>query len=274
MHLEGLNLPKYVSLLKNLRAVAFVDPNAPPPMEEIRWLRRKYKYRNIGVSRSLLKALQPKIKEIFLKKPFKTLESPISEIEDFIRTVSKIKMEVPNYIVESLVFASCYVNPIVVLGRDSLPILSPLVAWSMKSTTELPEVEIKRNLRIIGYAILDFHEKVIGEAYKSLRKIAEELKKGEKFEKVKNDVEKLIKKRINLAKKDGEKRFWKLRQTGGEEERVVIAYLDIIPLISKIFLQKRMLRLVNFIIEGSLNLSMALSLVPTFILQLSNHFHS
>ena len=268
MNKGELNLPKYVSLLKNLRAVVFLNPKLPLPSNEVNWLKRKYKYRNVGISKSLLAAIKPEEKEVFSKKPFRIVESPMAEIDNFIRIISKSNAGIPEYIVESVIVSSCYVSPIVVLGRSSFQVLSQLAAWSLKSTAELPEMEVKRNLRIIGYAILDFHEKVTMQAYKALKEIAKKVKSGENAENFVGDMEELLKKRMETAQKDGEKRFWRLRQTGGEEERVVIAYLDVLPLISKILFQEESQELADFIARSTVNLSMALSLVPTFILQL------
>ena len=138
----------------------------------------------------------------------------------------------------------------------------------MRSTAELTETEVKRNLRIIGYAMTDFHNENAGQAYESLKGIAEKILRKEDLSKVREESERLMEKRKKIAQDDGEKRFWRLRQLGEEKERIVIAYLDVMPLISKILLQKNSSRLVNFIAKSTVNLSMALSLIPTFILQL------
>ena len=266
--MEVVDLPRYVSLLKNLRAVIFLDPTKKFPVEEIKWLRKKYRYRSIGIAQSLLSALNSEIRESFMKKPFEILKFPLPEIEQFVRTVLSVELEIPEYVIESLIIASCYVNALVVLGRESFPVLRRFMAWEMKSTVELPENEVKRNLRIVGYAILDFHDKVIAEAYKTLKEASEIINKEKDFRKARRKLEKLIDKRRKMAEMDGEKRFWRLRQAGKEEERTVIAYLDVVPLISEILIQKRDERLISFICGSTPNLGMALSLTPTFILQL------
>ena len=119
MSIEFLDLPRYVRLLKNLRAVAFLDPNAEIPLEEIKWLRRRFKYRNVGISESLITALKAEAKELFLRKPFEILKPPLLEIENFVETILEIESKVPAYTIESLILTSCYVNALVVLGRDS-----------------------------------------------------------------------------------------------------------------------------------------------------------
>lgn len=268
MNTEFVNLPRYVSLLKNLRAVAFLDPNVQIPLQEIEWLKCRYRYRNVGISERLIMTLKAEAKEFFLGKPFEILKPPLLEIEAFVRTILEIESEVPAYIVESLILTSCYVSALVVLGRGSFSALNSFMTWDMRSTAELRETEVKRNLRIIGYAVMDFYNENSGQAYSALKEIAEKTMRKEDLSKIREELDKIMDKRKRMAQDDGEKRFWRLRQPGGEKERIVIAYLDIMALISKILLQKNSSRLVNFIAKSTMNLSMPLSLIPTFILQL------
>ena len=266
--MNTINLPKYVSLLKNLRAIAFFEPKGKIPTRETEWLKRKYRYRNIGIAESLILALEDEYREAFLKKPFEILESPLEEISEFTEIISRATPETPRYVIDSLILASCYVNALLVLGRESFSILKPFTAWKMKSTAELPENEVKRNLRIVGYTILDFHNKLIEEAYKTLKRVSKELREKENFDEAKINLKKLIDKRAKMAEKDGKRRFWRLKQKGKEKERTVIAYLDILPLISRILIQKKELSLNNFIYKSTQNLAMTLSLIPAFILNL------
>ena len=207
MSMESVNLPRYVSLLKNLRAVIFLGPTKKFPVEGIKWLRKKYRYRSIGVAQSLLSALNSEIRESFMKKPFEILKFLLPEIEQFVRTVLSVELEIPEYVIESLILASCYVNALVVLGRESFPVFRRFVAWEMKSIAELPENEVKRNLRIVGYAILGFHDKVIAEAYETLKEVSEIINKEKGSRKVGRKLEKLIDKRRKMAEMDGGKNF-------------------------------------------------------------------
>jgi hypothetical protein len=166
------------------------------------------------------------------------------------------------------------VNPLLVIGRESYGILEKLVAWTLSSTAELPDIEIKRNTRIIGYAILDFHEKITMETYRTLKNL--KLRLLESKEAIMEEIFGLVKKRRELAQKDGEHRFWRLREEGKLEERVVIAYLDILPIIGQAvknvikagFEETSALQLVSHLSKSGSNLAMALSLVPAFILDL------
>jgi hypothetical protein len=264
----SVNLPRYVSLLKNLRAVAFLDPNVPFPHEEVKWLKKRYRYRSVGISQSLTSALKPEMRRTLKEKPFEILDPPLPEIAELMKTIQELEPGIPAYVIESLILTSCYVNALVVLGRQSLSILGPLIIWALRSTAELDEVEVKRNLRIIGYAITDFHNENSKRAYGMLRETAEKIKKGEDQSGVKGEIEKFINERKRLAMVDGEKRFWRLRQAGGEEERIVIAYLDVVPLILQILLRDNALRLVDFVMKSTSNISMTLSLIPTFVLEI------
>jgi len=265
---EAVNLPRYVSLLKNLRAVIFFDPSKIPK-DELGWIKRKYRYRSIGISQALLEALPNETKLFFDSKPFKVLDHPVSETKELTEIVSKHRKGEPVYIFDSLVLASCYVNPILVLRRDSFQLFEPFASWHMTSTAELPDLEIKRNLRIVSYAILDFHEKNIRKAYEFLTKISRKIQKSEKLTKADIDeINSFMLERSRLAQKDGEQRFWRLKEEGKERERLVIAYLDPLVALTDILKEKEVPDLIEFILKSTPNLSMALSLVPAFIFQL------
>jgi hypothetical protein len=271
---NALNLSRFVSLLKNVRAVAFLDPNVPLPEEELKWLSRKYRYRSIGVSDRLLTNFAEKMKTVFDKKPFVTLSAPLAEIETLTHLISNYCSNIPSYVFDSIILASCYVNPLLIIGRESYGILERLTAWTICSTSELPDVEIKRNTRIIGYAILDFHEKITTETYETLQNAISKIPKSKKEAML--EIHKIVEKRKELAQRDGEHRFWRLQEEGKLTERVVIAYLDMMPIIAKGIqevaetgLKKpKTSQLISHIYESGPNLAMALSLIPSFILEL------
>lgn len=263
----AVDLPRYVSLLKNLRAVVFFDPSHPPE-GELGWIRRKYRYRRAGVSEGLLEALPEETKSILGKKPFEILDHPVVETKRFVEALSSF-VEEPPYVLDSLVLASCYVNPMLVLGRGSFQLLRPFASWCMSSTAELPDVEIKRNLRIVGYAILDFHEKVISLAYEFLKGFSKRIDElGRLTEAESGEIENFIQERSKLAETDGKQRFWRLRREGKKLERPVIAYLDPLIPLRNVMSKKEAIELMRRLPLDDPNLSMALSLIPTLILQL------
>jgi hypothetical protein len=271
---ETFSLSRFVSLLKNVRAVAFVDPNVSFPEKELKWVSRRYRYRSIGVSGRLLANFAENMRAVFAKKPYVTLSAPLAEIETLTRLISNYHPSIPSYVFDSIIMASCYVNPLLIIGRESFGILEKLTAWALHSTSELPDVEIKRNLRIIGYAILDFHEKITTETYETLKGAVSRLPKSKKT--TTREIRKMVEKRRELAQKDGEHRFWRLREEGTSAKRIVVAYLDIMPIIVQAvrevvemdFKESLASRLISHISESSPDLAMALSLVPSFVLEL------
>jgi hypothetical protein len=270
----AFSLSRFVSLLKNVRAVVFLDPNASLPEKELKWMLRKYRYRSIGVSGQLLGNFSENVKEVFAKKPYVTLSAPLAEVETLTRLISNFYPSIPGYVFDSVVLASCYVNPMLIVGRESYGVLEKLTAWALYSTSELPDVEIKRNTRIIGYAILDFHEKMTVETSETLHNAISKLPESKKA--AMWEIHAIVEKRRKLAQEDGEHRFWRLREKGKLAERVVIAYLDIVPIIAQGiqevaetgFKETAASRLISHIYESGPNLAMALSLVPSFILEL------
>ena len=271
---EAFSLPRFVSLLKNVRAVVFLDPDASFPDKELKWIARKYRYRSIGVSEQLLAGLAEETRAVFAKKPFVTLNAPLPEIETLTNLISNYCSDIPGYVFDSITLASCHVNPLLILGRESYNRLEKLTAWILRSTSELPDVEIKRNTRIIGYAILDFHERVTLETYETLKSAVSKLLESKK--EAVQEIHRAVEKRRKLAGKDGEKRFWRLREEGKQAERVVVAYLDVMPIIEKAvrevletgFEKTAAFKLISHIRESTSNLAVALSLVPSFILEL------
>jgi len=271
---KTFSLSRFVSLLKNVRAVAFLDPNVSLPEKELKWLSRKYRYRSIGVSKQLLANSPENVKAIFTKKPFVALSAPLVEIETLTRLISNYCLDIPSYVFDSIIMASCYVNPLLIIGRESYRMPGRLAAWTLRSTSELPDVEIKRNTRIIGYAILDFHEKTTVKTYETLCNVLSKLSESEKVKA--QEIYEIVEERRRLAQRDGEHRFWRLREEGRLAERVVVAYLDIVPIIAQAvrevvetgFKESSAFQLVYHISESSSNLAMALSLVPSFVLEL------
>jgi hypothetical protein len=220
-----------------------------------------------------LESLQEDLRAVFEKKPYVRLTAPIAEIEALTSLISDYHSSVPTYVFDSIIMASCYVNPLLVIGRESYDALKKLTVWALSSSSELSDVEIKRNIRIIGYAILDFHEKVTSETYENLRDAISELSRQK--EAALRVVKKIVKKRKELARKDGEHRFWRLREKGKMKERVVIAYVDMVPVIARAFNEvieageeTYAFGLVSHIGESGPDIAMALSLVPAFIFEL------
>lgn len=171
-------------LVKNLRGVIYLSKDVSPE-KEVEWLKRKFRYRELGVSETLK-----------LKLKWKKL-----------LTLPRI---VENPVLDSLVQASSFVCPLIVLKEESLKDFKNAIVAILKTTEKLGDKDLKFNLRLANYAITDFYVKSIELALQS-------------------DLDG----RERLAKKDL-KRFWRIPEnTNG---KTLVAYID--PLLVKSDLPK------------------------------------
>ncbi|MEM3731398.1 MAG: hypothetical protein QW667_05240 [Candidatus Bathyarchaeia archaeon] len=137
-----MELYEHLALAKNLRGIIYFNPRLNVK-EEITWLRKKFKYRDIGIGRKLAEKV-----EGFSKK-LTVLDLPFGEEE---------KIEV-----EALKLASAFVCPLIVLKEESLKDYGKLgvMVKDIKIEEKLSDLELKRNLRLVNYSITDFYEKSI-----------------------------------------------------------------------------------------------------------------
>ncbi len=231
----GLN-PTFVSILRNIKGLLYLPPGGWD-LELISWLKRKYRYRMVGLPTALLSEF-PGEKEILSKSPFKTLVYPSVTVRSLVeRIVEKVNC---SDVVESVVLASCYVTPIVT-NCDGLRRLGKFSVYEVLSEKPLPENEIIRHLRIVGYTILDSHEKLCWSAYKKIAKACRD--------KIGGVVNRLLEERRAFAEKDS-KRYWRFKS---EKGKPVIIYLDILKAFNDI-------EVCDLIQDESL--ALALGLVP------------
>ncbi|MEM2335954.1 MAG: hypothetical protein QXR79_00290 [Candidatus Bathyarchaeia archaeon] len=175
---------QHLYLVKNLRGIIYLSRDVSPE-KEVEWLKRKFRYRELGVSETL--KLELKWKKLL--------------------TLPKI---VDNPVLDSLILASSFVCPLIVLKEESLKDIENAVVASLKTKEKLGDKDLKFNLRLVNYAITDFYTKSIELALHS-------------------DLDG----RKRLAEKDL-KRFWRIPEnTSG---KTLIAYID--PLLVKSNLQK------------------------------------
>ncbi|MEM3696394.1 MAG: hypothetical protein QXQ94_02665 [Candidatus Bathyarchaeia archaeon] len=175
--------PLHLYLVKNLRGIVYFSITVSVK-EEFDWLKRKFKYRELGISESL-----------GLKQTWKKL-----------LTLPKIE---ENPALDSLLQASKFICPLIVLKEESLKDLGNVIIASLKTKEKLSDKELKFNLRLVNYSITDFYLKSIELALQS-------------------DMEG----RRKLAEKDM-KRFWRIK--ANTDGKTLIAYAD--PLLLKESLQ-------------------------------------
>ncbi|MCS7125114.1 MAG: hypothetical protein NZ932_06875 [Candidatus Bathyarchaeota archaeon] len=177
--MSGISKPLHLYLVKNLRGIIYFSKFFLPE-NELEWLKRRFRYRELGVSESL--KLELKWKKL-LKLP---------RIED-------------DPVLDSLLQASSFVCPLIVLKEQSLKDFKKAVIAELKTMETLSDKDLKFNLRLVNYSITDFYIKSIELAAKS-------------------DMEG----RKKLAEKDL-KRFWRIKADA--DGKTLVAYID--PLLVK-----------------------------------------
>jgi len=170
--------------VKNLRGIVYLSRGVSSE-KEFEWLKRKFRYRELGVSETLKLELKWK----------KLLTLP---------------MIVENPVLDSLLQASSFVCPLIILKEESLKDFKKATVASLKTKEKLADKDLKFNLRLVNYAITDFYTKSIELALQS-------------------DLDG----RKRLAEKDL-KRFWRIPEDANG--KTLIAYID--PLLVKSDLQK------------------------------------
>lgn len=170
--------PEYLYLVKNLRGIIYFSDKTKAE-REIEWLKRKFRYRKLGLAKSLKE--KSKLK---LWSRVETLSLPLKE---------EVKL---NPEIESILLASSFLSPLLILKEESLTKFSDFLILRLKTRENLDDRELKRNIRLANYSITDFYLRAIKADERERRKIASE------------DL----------------KRFWRI--SGDEEGKTIVAYLD------------------------------------------------
>ncbi|MCS7096719.1 MAG: hypothetical protein RMK50_06635 [Nitrososphaerota archaeon] len=168
------NAARHFYLIKNIRGIIYFSEDVNIE-QEISWLKRKFKYRELGASETLSISLMWR-KLMILPKIVESRE------------------------LDSILQASKFLCPLIVLKEKSLGGLEKAVTARLRTKDKLGDKDLKFNIRLVNYAITDFYLKSI-ELAKTL------------------DIEG----RKKLAERDL-KRFWRIKPN--EEGKTIIAYLD------------------------------------------------
>ncbi|RLI27253.1 MAG: hypothetical protein DRO52_00705 [Candidatus Hecatellales archaeon] len=198
-------LSKYAALVKNLRGVVLARMETSGVEASLRWLVKRFKYRDLG--------LPPSMVEIKKRKGFGRLVElfyPSGELERLAEAFAS-KLSTPLEAVEALVIASAYVSPVIAVGRWAAEALSKLAVERVESKVRLDGKGWKLHFRILDYTVLDAYEKSVAEA--------EELW-GRKL-----NLEAFRRKRIERIRRDT-KRYWRLLE-GDETPKPLILYFDL-----------------------------------------------
>lgn len=166
--------PAYPYLVKNLRGIIYYSAKVNPEFE-FKWLKKKFRYRELGISENLK-----------LEKQWKKLI-----------TLPRIEA---NAALDSLLQASKFISPLLILKEESLIDFKDLIIAELKTGEKIDDKGLKFNLRLVNYSITDFYLKSI------------ELGRQNN-----------LSGRRKLAEKDL-KRYWRVKASKGG--KTLIAYID------------------------------------------------
>jgi len=122
-------------LIKNLRGIVYHSNNIDPK-DEINWLKRKFKYRELGISENL-KAYSKWKRLVVLPRI------------------------VQDAVLDSVLQASRFLCPLLVLKEQSLSSLENAIIARLRTNEKLSDKDLKFNIRLVNYAITDFYIKSI-----------------------------------------------------------------------------------------------------------------
>lgn len=132
--MEG-NVAKHLYLVKNLRGIIYFSEDADAE-QEINWLKRKFRYRELGISETL--GISSTWKKLLI-----------------------LPNIVENRELDSIFQASRFLCPLIVLKEKSLERLEKTVIARLRTRDRLSDKDLKFNIRLLNYAITDFYLKSI-----------------------------------------------------------------------------------------------------------------
>jgi len=240
----GLSFAKYAALVKNLRGVVLLDPADTTSLDMVKWLVRRFRYRNLGLTPLILEKLGDEYKKYLGGKPFHVLAYPINELRELPLLLSR-HTGLGRDVAEALVFASMYISPLLVLNKSFCESIEEISTGHVRTCKEFDDSTWKLHLRIADYSILDFYSEAVSEAEELIEGACRRSTGWE--EKLKNVLEK----RRERVEKDV-KRYWRISCSEG---RVFLYYVDMLSLAS------------SLLSSLSGNHAAALAIVPAVMLQ-------
>jgi len=158
---------KYAAIVKNLRGVVLLDLEEEGVLDSVKWLSKRFKYRNLGLTPIIVEKFGKKLTGMMSGKPFRALVYPVKSIERLVAELEEAGL--PGEVAELLVLASTYISPAILVGDSYHELVERLAADAVRICKELSIREWKLHLRIADYTILDFYEEAVDEALRALR---------------------------------------------------------------------------------------------------------
>ena len=208
---EGFHV--YAAVVKNLRGVLYSSLEEREFEEKLSWLRRRFRYRNIGITPRMEGRYGLKADGKLLVR----LVEPVPGLNELIDAYAAMT-ELERGALEGYCYASAYVSPLLVLGQASSADLGSLIVDNVLVERELTDKEYKLHMRIADYTVLDLYLWATSRAREALLALAEG-----------RDVSAILAERKERVKKD-RRRYWRVMS---EEGRALILYLDLLPVLAE-----------------------------------------
>lgn len=203
---SAVSFAYYAALVKNLRGVLLLDPGDEGAWARVGWLRRRFRYRNLGVTPSVS---GPRVSELLESRVFRRLYYPVKGLEELVGHLSSHGLN--PLLAEAVVLSSAYISPLLILSEGFVNEVRRYSIGAVRVCRELGDRDWKLHLRIADYSILDSYEPMVEEGMKYVR--------GRGGERVREEV---LGERRAFAEKDS-RRYWRISCGEGEP---FLLYLD------------------------------------------------
>ena len=208
---EGFHV--YAAVVKNLRGVLYSSLPKGAFEEKLGWLRKRFRYRNIGITPRMEKRYGLKANGKLLVR----LVEPVPGINELIDAYAAMA-ELERGALEVYCYASAYVSPLLILGHTSSADLGALIVDNVLVDRELTDKEYKLHMRIADYTVLDFYLWATSRAREAILALA----RGQ-------DISAILAERKERVEKD-KRRYWRVMS---EEGRPLVLYLDFLPVLAE-----------------------------------------
>jgi hypothetical protein len=205
-------LALHAAIAKNLRGIVLLNPIEDKALDTLRWLAKRFKYRDLGFTPSL--SVKLKAYSGGFRSPFRELVYPSASFEKLVEVFAG-KLQIPLELSELLIFSSIYISPAILIGESYRPYIESISCYTVKTRRYLTISDWKLHMRIVGYAILDFYEDSIEESLEAIKNPREYTSIIEK-------------RRIKIAKDT--RRYWRIAAIDG---RSLVYYVDNLELAFK-----------------------------------------
>lgn len=211
MRLMYANMVRWLYAVKNVRCVVLLDDDNSDHSRVISWIAKKHRYRRVGISPETAFRYES---ERLKKEPFMVLDYPHGALETLVKEIAPADA---LHVIETLALALAHSAPVVSPSTKLEEKISRHITAIRRVKNYPPENEILRHLRISGYVPIDFFEEAERASKLALTGDAKK-------------TELLAAKRSEAAKKDLEKRFWRISPEEGPLP--IVAYYDLFNAVS------------------------------------------